>query len=85
MDEDLLSCIYDFERHSAPTDLETVANWLAFPLLQYFSSLTLVKDPSNTFVGTEPLSPTDFQLLEYFKIVIKNGVAQPTLPAKWLS
>ncbi|EKM81463.1 hypothetical protein AGABI1DRAFT_105043 [Agaricus bisporus var. burnettii JB137-S8] len=33
-------------------------------------------DPSTSVVRTEPSSPTDYKLLEYFKLVIGNGVAK---------
>ncbi|XP_006459710.1 hypothetical protein AGABI2DRAFT_116669 [Agaricus bisporus var. bisporus H97] len=33
-------------------------------------------DPSTSFVRVEPSSPTDYQLLKYFNLVIGNGVAK---------
>ncbi|KAF7770782.1 hypothetical protein Agabi119p4_6756 [Agaricus bisporus var. burnettii] len=33
-------------------------------------------DPSTSVVRTEPSSPRDYQLLEYFKVMIGNGVAK---------
>ncbi|EKM81451.1 hypothetical protein AGABI1DRAFT_89921 [Agaricus bisporus var. burnettii JB137-S8] len=34
-------------------------------------------DPSTSIVRAEPSSPTDYQLLKYFNLVIGNGVAKP--------
>ncbi|KAF7770813.1 hypothetical protein Agabi119p4_6787 [Agaricus bisporus var. burnettii] len=34
-------------------------------------------DPSTSIVRVEPSSPTDYQLLKYFNLVIENGVAKP--------
>ncbi|XP_006461549.1 hypothetical protein AGABI2DRAFT_178660 [Agaricus bisporus var. bisporus H97] len=34
-------------------------------------------DPSTSIVRVEPSSPTDYQLLKYFNLVTRNGVAKP--------
>ncbi|XP_006457631.1 hypothetical protein AGABI2DRAFT_189090 [Agaricus bisporus var. bisporus H97] len=46
--------------------------------------VTRIQDNSTSVVRTEPSSPTDYQLLEYFNLVIGNGIAQPALfPLKY--
>ncbi|XP_006461513.1 hypothetical protein AGABI2DRAFT_118395 [Agaricus bisporus var. bisporus H97] len=46
----------------------------AYPFLM---ALLCRLDPSTSIVRVEPSSPTDYQLLEYFNLVIGNGVAKP--------
>ncbi|EKM75522.1 hypothetical protein AGABI1DRAFT_123180 [Agaricus bisporus var. burnettii JB137-S8] len=56
--------------------------WMA----AYVLGITLLCRPDNStsVIRTEPSSPTDYQLLEYFNLVIGNGIAQPALfPLKY--
>jgi hypothetical protein len=39
--------------------------------------LTCIQDLSTAIVHVEPSCPVDYRLLEYSKLMIKNGVARP--------
>ncbi|XP_006460559.1 hypothetical protein AGABI2DRAFT_220620 [Agaricus bisporus var. bisporus H97] len=46
------------------------------PYITFFIATLCRLDPSTSIVRTEPSSPTDYQLLEYFNLVVGNGVAK---------
>ena len=82
VNEDILSQISSIDfRYWDAWDIVYLIRLCRFVSLSPLSYLVLVvtciQDPSTSIVRVEPSSPLDYQLLEYFNLVIGNGIAKP--------